>query len=212
MDPVILSYNDSLLRHSDVSLLDPPKWLNDHIIGFTFEYFATDLFQDFCSSVCFIGPEVAQFIKCATSQEELAIFLESLDLPHKKLVFLPVNDNLNQVAGGTHWSLLVYNRDRGGFGHYDSYSGSNTHHARQIVEKLEPFLGKRAVRVPFVEEQAPSQQNSYDCGMYVICSTEVLCEEYLKGQPRVLLQLLTPLYITQKRAEYKRLIEKLAKK
>ncbi|PNI37527.1 SENP8 isoform 2, partial [Pan troglodytes] len=37
MDPVVLSYMDSLLRQSDVSLLDPPSWLNDHIIGFAFE-------------------------------------------------------------------------------------------------------------------------------------------------------------------------------
>lgn len=36
-DPIVLSYHDSLLKESDVSLLAGPRWLNDKIIGFYFE-------------------------------------------------------------------------------------------------------------------------------------------------------------------------------
>ncbi|XP_029431739.1 sentrin-specific protease 8 [Rhinatrema bivittatum] len=208
MDPVVLSYMDSLLRQSDVSLLDPPSWLNDHIIGFAFEYFAGERFQDHSTDACFISPEVTQFIKCAGSQEEMALFLEPLALPLRRVVFFAINDNSNQAAGGTHWSLLVYIKDTNKFAHYDSYSRSNSQHARQVAEKLKPFLGK----ADFVEEQAPSQQNSYDCGMYVICITEALCEQHLRGQKKPLLQLLTPPYITRKRTEWKELINTLAKK
>nr|XP_033775665.1 sentrin-specific protease 8 [Geotrypetes seraphini]XP_033775666.1 sentrin-specific protease 8 [Geotrypetes seraphini]XP_033775667.1 sentrin-specific protease 8 [Geotrypetes seraphini] len=208
MDPVVLSYMDSLLRQSDVLLLDPPSWLNDHIIGFAFEYFASEQFQDYSKEACFISPEVTQFIKCACSQEEMVMFLEPLELPHRKVVFLAINDNSNQAAGGTHWSLLVYIKDTNKFAHYDSYSRSNSQHARQVAEKLKPFLGKAT----FVEEQAPSQQNSYDCGMYVICTTETLCEQHLRGQKKPLLQLLTPPYITHKRTEWKERIKNLAPK
>ncbi|XP_062998389.1 sentrin-specific protease 8 [Elgaria multicarinata webbii] len=211
MDPVVISYMDSLLRQSDVLLLDPPCWLNDRIIGFAFEYFASDQFQDFSDQVCFIGPEVAQFIKCTTSQEELAIFLEPLNLPHKEIVFLAINDNSNQAAGGTHWSLLVYFRDKNCFAHYDSHTRSNSVHARRVAGKLEAFLGKRG-KVAFVEEKAPAQQNSYDCGMYVICNTEALCQEFFQGQQEPVLQLLTPSYITAKREEWKGLIAKLSQK
>ena len=38
-DPVILSYFDSLLRQSDIALLEKPNWLNDKIIGFAFQYY-----------------------------------------------------------------------------------------------------------------------------------------------------------------------------
>uniref|UniRef100_A0A8B9SL80 SUMO peptidase family member, NEDD8 specific n=1 Tax=Anas platyrhynchos TaxID=8839 RepID=A0A8B9SL80_ANAPL len=156
MDPVVLSYMDSLLRQSDLALLEPPNWLNDHIIGFAFEYFASDQFQEFSDQVCFISPEVAQFIKCALSQEEIA-------------------------AGGTHWSLLVYFRDKKCFAHYDSHSKCNSVHAKQVAGKLEAFLGKKGGKVTFVEEKAPAQQNSYDCGMYVICNAEALCQGYFRG-------------------------------
>ncbi|XP_036625519.1 sentrin-specific protease 8 [Trichosurus vulpecula] len=212
MDPVVLSYMDSLLRESDVSLLDPPSWLNDHIIGFAFEYFASDQFHDCSDQVCFISPEVTQFIKCTTSPEEITMFLQPLDLPHKRVIFLPINNNSNQAAGGTHWSLLVYLQDKNRFSHYDSHSRSNSVHARQVAGKLEAFLGKRGDKVAFVEEKAPAQQNSYDCGMYVICNTEALCQGFFKGQPEPRLQHLTPMYITRKRAEWKDLISKLARK
>ncbi|XP_075753643.1 sentrin-specific protease 8 [Pelodiscus sinensis] len=210
MDPVVLSYVDSLLRQSDVSLLDPPNWLNDHIIGFAFEYFSSDQFQDFSEQVCFVSPEVAQFIKCATSPEEVAVFLKPLCLPHKEVVFLAINDNSNQAAGGTHWSLLVYFRDKNCFAHYDSQRKSNSAHAKQVAGKLETFLGKRGGRVAFVEEKAPAQQNSYDCGMYVICNTEALCQGYFRGLQEPVLQLLTPSYITRRRSEWKALIARLA--
>ncbi|KAI1904392.1 hypothetical protein AGOR_G00005170 [Albula goreensis] len=211
MDPVVLSYQDSLLRCSDLALLEGPHWLNDQVIGFAFEYFATECFKNLSDSACFISPEVTQFIKCASSQEELALFLEPLGLPARRWVFLAVNDNSHQTAGGSHWSLLLYRRDGNRFCHYDSQSGSNSLHARRIANKLEAFLGTSG-KVPFTEEPAPAQQNSYDCGMYVICNAEALCQfAGQEGSPLPLTQIITPAYITQKRAEWCRLIQRLSK-
>ncbi|KPP75555.1 sentrin-specific protease 8-like [Scleropages formosus] len=212
MDPVVLSYQDSLLRRSDVALLEGPYWLNDQVIGFAFEYFTIERFKGLSKAACFISPEVTQFIKCTSSQEELALFLEPLNLPACRWVFLAVNDNSHQTAGGTHWSLLLYRRDSGCFSHYDSQSGSNALHARRIASKLESFLG--AAKKPlFVEELAPAQQNSYDCGMYVICNTEALCDSIGQGvAPQALTQIITPTYITQKRAEWRGLIQRLSRR
>lgn len=36
-DDVVLSFHDSLLRESDLSLLEEGRWLNDRLIGFAFE-------------------------------------------------------------------------------------------------------------------------------------------------------------------------------
>ncbi|XP_076879871.1 sentrin-specific protease 8 [Brachyhypopomus gauderio] len=211
MDPVVLSYQDSLLRRSDVSLLDGPYWLNDQVIGFAFEYFAADRFKSLGETVCFISPEVTQFIKYASCEEELSLFLEPLRLASRRWVFLAVNDNSNQTAGGSHWSLLLYQRHTGHFSHYDSQSGGNSLHAQRIAAKLETFLGA-GTKVPFVEEACPSQQNSYDCGMYVICNAEALCESARRGSHAHLpAQTITPTYITRKRTEWHSLIQRLAK-
>ncbi|NXG53740.1 SENP8 protease, partial [Psilopogon haemacephalus] len=210
--PVVLSYMDSLLRQSDVALLDPPNWLNDQIIGFAFEYFANHEFKAFWDEICFISPEVAQFIKCADNREEVGVFLQPLDLLSKKLVLFPINDNSNQLAGGTHWSLLVYYGDKDCFGHYDSRSTYNSTHAKQVAEKVEFFISPRAGKTTLVEELAPTQKNSYDCGMYVICMAEAVCRHYYDDKAKPWLRLLTPSYITQKRDEWKALIAKLAQK
>ncbi|KAF6719038.1 Sentrin-specific protease 8 [Oryzias melastigma] len=210
MDPVVLSYQDSLLRRSDVSLLEGPYWLNDQVIGFAFEYYAAERFRVLGGAVIFISPEVTQFIKCASCPDELALFLEPLNLTAHSWVFLAVNDNSNQTAGGSHWSLLLYHHSSNHFAHYDSQNGSNSLHARRIATKLEPFLGAGR-KALFKEEPCPPQQNSYDCGMYVICIAEALCESIrAEGSPRLPVQVITPAYITQKRAEWRRLIQSLA--
>ena len=108
MDLVVLSYTDHLLQQSNVSLLDLPRQLNVHVIGFAFQYFANSQFHDCSDHVCFISPEVTQFIKCAGNPAEIAMFLEPLNLPNKRVIYLAINDNSNHTVGGTHWSLLVY--------------------------------------------------------------------------------------------------------
>lgn len=37
VDDIVLSFQDSLLRKSDVELLQEGQWLNDKIIGFMFQ-------------------------------------------------------------------------------------------------------------------------------------------------------------------------------
>ena len=86
------------------------------------------------------------------------MFLEPLDLPNKRVVFLAINDNSNHTVGGTHWSSLVYLQGKNGFFHYDSY-GSNLFHAKQVAEKLEAFSGRKGNKLAFVEEKDPAQQN-----------------------------------------------------
>lgn len=36
-DRITLSYGDSILRESDLTILNSKAWLNDRIIGFAFE-------------------------------------------------------------------------------------------------------------------------------------------------------------------------------
>ena len=50
-DPVYLSYGDSVLRMSDLDILQSNQWLNDRIIGFYCEYCQLDKFRD--KGICF---------------------------------------------------------------------------------------------------------------------------------------------------------------
>lgn len=206
MDPVVLSYGDSLLRSSDVALLDAPHWLNDNIIGFIFEFLASSLAPSTMERVALLSPDVSQFIKCCG--KDAPEFLQPLELPKKDLVLLPVNDNAGTEAGGTHWSLLAHLRNACEFLHYDSAPGTNAPHARLMARNLSSLLGNSRYR----EEEAPAQHNSYDCGMYVVCVAQALCEQYVRGCNNLNLQNITPQYVTQKRAEWKETIRGLGSK
>ncbi|XP_053321007.1 sentrin-specific protease 8 [Spea bombifrons] len=206
MEKILLSYGDSLLRSSDVALLDPPHWLNDNIIGFIFEFLASNQDPSISQRVAFLSPEVSQFVKCC--ERDAPDFLQPLDLPSKDLILLPVNDNTGSEAGGTHWSLLAYVRHIPIFLHYDSAPGTNAPHARLMARNLRTLLnGCDSYR----EEHSPSQHNSYDCGMYVVCVTEALCEQIMGGAGSPSLHKITPQYVTQKRAEWKEIIKRLSR-
>ena len=165
-DPVELSYGDTIIRQSDVNILNSNSWLNDNIIGFYFEYCQLDLFSD-SSELCFVGPEVTQCIKLMPV-EELSIVLDPLNISDKKAMMFALNNNQEaSMAGGSHWSLLVFNLHEKQFYHLDSSSGFNSSEAKMFSKKLSQYF-----KCPnSIQEVAVSQQiNGYDCGLHCIAN------------------------------------------
>ena len=52
-DKIVSSIGDSIVRESDVKLLEGPYWLSDRIIGFYFEYLHKMVLEE-SSKLCFI--------------------------------------------------------------------------------------------------------------------------------------------------------------
>lgn len=208
---VVLSYGESLLRESDVSLLKGPYWLNDTIISFYFEFLETDVYRS-NKSVLFVSPEVTQCIKiCPVS--DLTIFLDPLvKNQHREFVFFALNDNdLIESAGGSHWSLLVLSLPEIMMFHFDSSAGSNNNQARELGYKVARYFSFPLARS--VENVTSLQQtNGYDCGIHVLCNVEQLAHhaihyKKIKTCPRV-----TPEAVKMKRKEIIAIIEQLRKR
>ncbi|XP_067934232.1 sentrin-specific protease 8-like [Watersipora subatra] len=178
----LLSYGDCLLDEDDLKLLQGPHWLNDKLIGFAFEYMTNTLSLASNSDIVLCCAEVVQLIKMCGNSQELALILESLDIKAKKHVFLPVNDNASlEHTGGSHWSLLVYEGNSRSFTHYDSANQMNHSTSAHIASRLAPLLGVPA-DLPVQEGNSPTQENGYDCGVYVIEITKVLLKELMTGK------------------------------
>ncbi|XP_050298223.1 sentrin-specific protease 8-like [Anthonomus grandis grandis] len=169
----ILSYNESLLRKSDVDLLKGPHWLNDTIISFYFEYLETEFFKG-NNDLLFVSPEVTQCIKISP-QRELDVFLHPLlEEKHPKFIFFALNDNeQTEYSGGSHWSLLAFSRPEKTMFHYDSSRGSNESQALELAEKVLKYFGL-SIEGRFEEVSSLQQNNGYDCGIHVLCNTEQL--------------------------------------
>lgn len=177
-DDLVLSYGDAFLRKSDLSSLEPGKWLTDAVITFSFEYFEKEAFKEFigndddshqrtshsqslnvsiptyntrsrainrnrslsqslgtfasspflpaladCNDMdsnisnrsasnrinfAFVGPSTTQCVKLMP--QEAPAILDPLKLFEKTHIFFVVNDLESPSSGGTHWSMLHWDR------------------------------------------------------------------------------------------------------
>nr|CAB3265972.1 sentrin-specific protease 8-like [Phallusia mammillata] len=200
MDDVVLNYHDSLLRNSDVKLLEEGNWLNDNIIGFMFEYFRQELFSR--DDILFLDPDFAQLIKLSQNDEALSL-LSTVGLNGKCLIFISVNNNRSTtVAGGTHWSLLVYDAALKCFEHYDSCAQTNEDEAKYLAKLLSQAL---SVTPKLEDKSFAEQKNSSDCGVYVIKTASVLCSSKIRQEPCDF-SAITPTAVASERQRIKQLI------
>ncbi|MCC8958747.1 hypothetical protein H8B02_36605, partial [Bradyrhizobium sp. Pear77] len=92
-------------------------------------------------------------------------------------LFLPINDADRPDEVGTHWSLLFVDRrdrQRPVAYHYDSIQGYNDRRATELARRLGLSLNPA---------EMAQQQNSYDCGVFVLDGTRELVRRLATGQP-----------------------------
>ncbi|PIA38666.1 hypothetical protein AQUCO_02700117v1 [Aquilegia coerulea] len=180
----ILSYNDVVLRRSDLDILSGPHFLNDRIIEFYFSYLASCYASE---DILLVPPSISFWISNCPDIESLKDFVEPLKFPDKKMVIFPVNNNddVSMAEGGSHWSLLAYERKKNVFVHHDSLASSNRCHAKRLYKGVVKFMGisDSKVDAPFIDcTTSPQQMNGYDCGLYVTAIAKVICEWYVNGR------------------------------
>lgn len=168
MDPVVLSYHDSLLHRSDLELLNEGQWLNDRLIGFMYEYFEREVFKELASRgfALFVNPSTVQYLKlCSSLDEAKMCFLEPLEMNNRDVIFFPLNNNNRvNVAGGSHWSLAVLLKSTRSLIHFDS-TGSNESEARTFFDKFKSYF---LLENFSTDPEFPKQSNSSDCGVFLL--------------------------------------------
>lgn len=216
-DEKILSYNDVVLRRSDLDILSGPYFLNDRIIEFYFSYLSSCYpSQD----ILLVPPSIAFWIMKCPVIEALKDFLEPLHLTDKTLVIFPINDNddVSQAEGGSHWSLLAYYRNANLFVHHDSTTSMNKEPAEQLYKAVVGYIGlsNYACEAKFLEcPDSPKQVNGYDCGLYVTAIARVICSWHVNNENAernslwfsAVKEQVTPPFVTGMRSEILALIK-----
>lgn len=174
---IIVSYHDSVLRETDLDILKSDGWLTDSIIGFYMQYLEKEVYFD--KPLLFISPEVTHCLKSCQDTTDLKIFLDPLSPKKHSLIFLPLNNNENiNSVGGSHWSLLIYHLHSNSYFHLDSSSGMNGKQACNFARKLSTYFSK--VPGKYEELSTLQQDNSYDCGIYLLCNVENAANYWLE--------------------------------
>lgn len=160
----------------DLIWLQEPNFLSDQIITFSFNNMASRMNND-----VLLMEATVPYLFSHALESDVAAYVDSLDLPSRHLVLLPVNDNENpaQANGGFHWSLLVIDhrvQDHTVFIHYDSLGYTNLPASRQLYKRLHPQFPGQPV---FVQADTPRQQNGFDCALYVIAIAREICKWWM---------------------------------
>lgn len=172
-NPVVLSYNNSLLRKKDVELLKGPYWINDTIIGFYFEYLDETTTNSVVKELLFVSPELTQLLKL-TASSDYGMLLGSINAKSSSFVFFPLNNcDSRESAGGSHWSLLVYSKPEKTCFHFDSSKGLNSDVAKDFAKSITDYFCPDGLW-SYLEIDTPQQENGYDCGLYVLCNTDLV--------------------------------------
>jgi len=133
-----LEWKCTTLYTSDVELLKSPAWFNDNIINFCCDYMQYVLFND--KPYKFVHPGTS-FVILHESHDaaDLKDTVEGSGINREKsLIFFPVNDSQNLTKpGGSHWSLLVWERKTEMFYVFDSMSVTGNSSAHKLAEKTE---------------------------------------------------------------------------
>ncbi|XP_070492126.1 sentrin-specific protease 8 [Chironomus tepperi] len=207
MDKLIISYHDSCLYKSDIEILNSEtEWLNDRIISFYLDYLQHEIYES--KEILFLGSEVTQAIKMMGNPEEInAVILDPLNVKEKNFLIFPINDNSKDQVGGSHWSLLVYSKSDNTFYHFDSSGSSNYYVCSKLAKIIKSCLKLSNEKI--VQVECLQQNNSYDCGIYVLCHADSVCKAIMKSNTLKDIKKISYKTVLSKRSELLEIIKSI---
>ncbi|WOG83622.1 hypothetical protein DCAR_0102799 [Daucus carota subsp. sativus] len=140
-DKMVSNCKDIVLRNSDIDTLKGPCFLSDQIIAFYFTYLSCSFNTK--TDMLLVPPSISLWIANCEDTTCVEDYVRSCEMSSKRLVLFVVNDNedFGGGDGGNHWSILVYDRTKNLFLHFDSMMGVNTPYAVKLYDALKEFMG-----------------------------------------------------------------------
>ncbi|QHP73134.1 hypothetical protein EI171_41400 [Bradyrhizobium sp. LCT2] len=161
-------------------MLGDREWLTDDHILRDYELLEEDLRNIdpiLAGRTQFVDPIVAnQQLAWGDTQSAFQSIVNRQGPDRADFLFVPVNDAHPPDFRGSHWSLLLVDRrDRQEpvAYHYDSAGRYNATPARQLA-------GRLGARLEW--PRAPWQDNTYDCGVFVVDATRELVSQLAQGE------------------------------
>lgn len=158
---------------SNISIMNEllgKSWLSDDIIQHYFDLLNNKLLQN--TPFTIVNPLIIHGVK---NINDFNHFLDPLKLHEMNVLIMPINDSSNLMqVGGSHWSVLFYDKLTERFYHYDSLNDHNHSSAQTVAKKMYFYLTRKSYTTDIITIRGPSQFNTYDCGIYMILAVELM--------------------------------------
>merc|ERR1712121_359886 len=88
--------------------------------------------------ILFVSPSITQLIRVSKDKRVTKDTLKGLQINEEDWVLFPVSNNnrVGMPGGGTHWSLLLYSRQKNVYYHHDPIHPMNDMHASELINKI----------------------------------------------------------------------------
>jgi Ulp1 family protease len=193
MSESVLVYRDVEISTKEFATVSPGSCLGDMIMAFQLRI----LEERFAASTnsLLLLPCTIQFFQ-RFPFDQIVETLDEFELSKYRYVFLPLSDIDVRQTDASHWSLLYVDRSSGlEFKHFDSLHHKNVGSGQTLANILGRYWNLEQVHVSLLE--CPTQDNNYDCGMYVVTYVEKFLET--GGDHAAACRFLTPDFVTQRR-------------
>uniref|UniRef100_A0A1B6LVU4 Ubiquitin-like protease family profile domain-containing protein n=1 Tax=Graphocephala atropunctata TaxID=36148 RepID=A0A1B6LVU4_9HEMI len=160
-----------------VSLLEG-EWVMDDAISAYISLIDTVIDKKYC--IHLMNPAISHAVKNFEDSEDI---LSHLKLETKSFILVPINDSecFSHKISGSHWSLLLYVKSLCKFYHFDSIGSHNFQSANKTAKKLSKHLSIQEENIQIEACKTPQQQNSNDCGVYMILIMETVLAKILNS-------------------------------
>lgn len=172
MNPILI-LEDCELNSYHVRTLDDGNWVSDMIIHFWVRllekrYETKDTFYFFipCVTQLFQGYPV----------ETVKSMMKNVDIRKYSYIFFPMADFNSNTMSASHFSCLYIDNTgaKPVFKHFDSISQKNYQNACQLARSVSKVFGLDDDSV--MQLKCVSQNNCYDCGIYVMAYIEAFIQ------------------------------------
>lgn len=155
------------------------QWISDNTLQHYFDALNTKLLSS--KSVLILNIVISMAVK---SCDEYAHFLADVHgLETNHLLIIPINDatlTAEANSGGSHWSVLVLDKQKNSYYYFDSFGNHNLQHATIISEKITCYFN--LVKPTFKIIDCAQQKNGYDCAVFTVYFIESILMNVLSGQ------------------------------
>lgn len=154
------------------------QWITDNTIQHYFDLINNKLLMG--TPFTIVNPLIVHGVKNVIDFNH---FLDPLKLQEKNILIMPINDSTSLTqAGGSHWSVLLYDKCMNRFLHYDSLDNHNLSSALTVAEKINFYLTGQPECTNFTSVKGPKQFNTYDCGIYMILAVEAMVMSVIESK------------------------------
>ena len=173
MSNIVYTFENIEVKLNDLIAIQKNQWINDtnvHLAGRKIELEANKDFPDDQKKIMLIPPATIQFFRIFPI-DTTKVVTNKFDIFKADIALIPFVDSDSPYDTGSHWSLLVWHTKRSRnekqiIESLDSHGNYNLIHAHKLVDLLVKLYDINDYQM--VVCQVPQQENSYDCGVFVI--------------------------------------------